>query len=161
MPIPMVVNQEAAAPTRYLKKPVIETRILDIMEDLTHWNHGGEGEMLLTTERAKDGKHALRLVSPSFPDRPGRVGEAGRPHGECSALRKFDAEDWTGFEPAVLPGLSPPTGLPGHLAPGQLHNAGTVKVPDEYGREGLHYFLLKNDQWNHVVVEIAHWLATK
>ena len=37
-----------------------------------------------------------------------------------------------------------------------LHNEGAYRVPDEFGRRGRNYFLLKNQQWNHVVWEIAH-----
>ena len=73
----------------------------------------------------------------------------------------FDAEDWTDSNRLSfwvyphLPGFQVISLLV------KLHNQGTIKVPDEYGREGLHYFLLKNDQWNHVVVEIAHLARDK
>lgn len=35
-----------------------------------------------------------------------------------------------------------------------LYNNGEVKVPDVYLREGIHYFLLKPNEWNHLVWEI-------
>ena len=37
-----------------------------------------------------------------------------------------------------------------------FHNDGTEQVPDGYGKMGLNYVLLRNQEWNQVVWEIAN-----
>lgn len=155
--MPMPVNQADAAPARWPAKPVLASRLLDDMENQSTWSHaGGFGAIELTTERFKDGARALRLTSPTYPEKPVGSGEKGRPFGESIARRTFDNEDWRGFNRISL--WVYPT-LPGFRVitlMAKLHNDGEVKVPDESHREGLHYFLLEPDRWNQVIFEITH-----
>ena len=130
------------------------------MEAPAHWSHRGFGRMSFTTERARDGTHSLRLISPTVPEKPVEH-EYGRPFGEAAVLRSFDHEDWSHYNRLSFWVYST---LPGFHAISLLmkfHNDGTTKVPDEYQREGLHFFLIKPGQWNHVVVEIAHLARDK
>lgn len=124
------------------------------MESLTNWVHHGPGRLELSSERAKQGARALRLASPTKTEKPPPV--VGRPFAESVARRTFAGENWTAFNRLsfwvhpTLPGFKVISMLV------KLRNEGTVAVPDRYHREGLHFFLLKPDQWNHVVWEIAH-----
>jgi len=152
--MPLPINEADSANHRWLNKPVLEARLLDDMEATNHWSHVGEGEMSFTTERAKDGKQSVRLRSPTRTDKPGKV--AGRPFGEAVVRRDVAGEDWGRFNRLSfwvhphLPGFQVISLLI------KLHNEGAEKVPDDYGREGLNYFLVKPDEWNHVVWEIPH-----
>lgn len=151
---PLPVVETNAATHRWLTKPVLEKRLLDDMELTNRWTHHGHGKMAFTRERFKDGSQSVRIISPTKGDKPGEP--AGRPFGECVARRNFAGEDWSSFNRLSfqvyphLPGFKVISMLV------KLHNQGTEKVPDEYGREGLNYFLLKPDQWNHVVWEVPH-----
>jgi hypothetical protein len=150
---PMTINEADTANARWLRKPVLASRLLDDMEQTNHWSHLGRGQMSLTSERARDGRRSLRLVCPTKGDATSR---SGRPWGECVARRDFEGEDWTGVNRLSfwvhphLPGFKVISMLV------KLRNEGAVKVPDGYNREGLNYFLLKPDQWNQVVWEIPH-----
>jgi hypothetical protein len=77
---------------RWLKKSVLETRLLDDMESAASWSLQGPGEISLTAERFRDGGHALRLRARTKGDKPGR--SLGRPFGSVSAVRRFPGEDW-------------------------------------------------------------------
>jgi hypothetical protein len=45
------------------------------MEDLSSWSFAGAGEMTLTEDHTKDGKHALRIRSTSNIAQVGNEGE--------------------------------------------------------------------------------------
>jgi hypothetical protein len=59
----MRAHSEDGAEFRWLHKKVLNSRVLDSMEDLSSWSFTGVGEMALTADRAKDGKYALRIRS--------------------------------------------------------------------------------------------------
>src|SRR5208283_4224424 len=58
---PMQARFQDSAMYRWLQKPVLETRLLDDMENPATWAHSGFGEMTFTRERAIDGHESLRL----------------------------------------------------------------------------------------------------
>lgn len=150
--LPLPVPQELSAATRRAQKPAVDTRLLDDMEAIETWALSGPGRMSLTTDRARDGRHSLRLTSPTRLDQPGPV--LGRPFAETGARRKVAGEDWTDFNRIsfqVFPRL------PGFRTISLLvkfHAAGDDRWPYTFGH--LHYVLLRPDTWNHVVWEIPH-----
>jgi len=159
--MPMKVDYGDAATTRWLNKKVLETRLLDNMEALTAWvlqNSGhGKGQMTLTAERSKNGKHSLRLRSKTKEGtKPVEELLHGPPYGSVSVVRQFPGEDWSRFNRIsfwVYPDL------PGFRVVAlnvRLHNSGKEKVPDRFGKDGVNHLLLRNNDWNHVVWEVAH-----
>ncbi len=151
--LPIPVNEADAITARWLDKPILGTRDLDDMEKPANWEHRGYGEMRFSTERSQDGVQAIRLVAPTISGKPS---PDGRPFGEAELFRRFNGENWS--DSNRLSFWVYPT-LPGFKVISllvKLHNEGAVKVPDNYGREGLNFFLLKPNEWNHVVWEIAH-----
>ena len=158
-PMPMPIDETEAITARWLDKPVLSSLLVDDMEKPETWEHRGDGEMQFTGERCQDGQQSVRLVSPTAGDKPN--GEKGRPSGEAVLYRPIPGENWSEYNRLsfwvypTLPGFKVVSLLV------KLHNDGAVKVPDAYGREGLNYFLLKPDQWNHVVWEIAHLARDK
>lgn len=151
MPMP-VIETDTLLHT-WLAKPVQKSRLLCDMEGLSAWEHHGVGAIEITDRYAKTGKKSLKMTSRTFTNRPSKN---GRPPGTCIAMFKTDNEDWSGFNRLsfwVYPDL------PGFRTISMsvvLRNEGTFRVPDEYGRRGRHYFLLKDRQWNRIVWEIAH-----
>src|ERR1700736_4625532 len=61
--MPMRARYEDGAEFRWLNKKVLDSRVLDSMEDLSTWSFSGAGEMTLTEIHAKDGRHSLRIRS--------------------------------------------------------------------------------------------------
>ncbi len=143
---PMAVNFENTTTYRWLNKPVLESRLLDDMENPATWVHEGLGEMLFTTERSMDGKQSLRLRSKTKTDKVPRT--PGRAFGDDIAVRGFQTEDWNRFNRIsfwVYPDL------PGFRVISMIVNLRNASP--ERGRT-LNYFLMRNREWNHIVWEI-------
>ena len=157
-PIPIEVDDKNSASFRWSNKPVLESLLLDDMEDTATWQHHGVGKLSFTRDRCLIGSQCLRLTSKTKMKTdvsPEDRTNYGRPFGEAIAKRPFKEEDWTCYN--RLSFWVYPT-LPGFHTISMyaiLHNDGIIKIPDSYEREGLHFFLLKPDQWNHVVWEIT------
>uniref|UniRef100_Q02CK4 Glycoside hydrolase, family 9 n=1 Tax=Solibacter usitatus (strain Ellin6076) TaxID=234267 RepID=Q02CK4_SOLUE len=154
MPIPN--NYQDSILTRWLAKPVLESKLLDDAESLDTWKlvnvDQAKGQMTLTTERKVSGAAALRLRCPMVGDAPA----AGRYYGTASARRVVAAEDWSPWNRLsfwVYPDL------PGVRVISLIvtfRNEGKEPVPDSYGKMGVNHVILKNHEWNHIVWEIAN-----
>jgi len=160
--MPMPIEFENTINHRWLDKAVLKSRLLDDMEQsanwsarrMADWSHQGFGEMTFTKERAKDGQGSVRLTSPTKAEKSGPT--LGRPFGEAVIKRNFAGEDWSDYNRLsfwVWPTLQGFRVISLCL---ELHNDGSEKVPDVYGRHGRNYVILQGGQWNHVVWEIAH-----
>ena len=149
--VPMQAKDEDGAEFRWLKKNVLESRVLDSMEDLSTWSFAGAGEMTLTDVRAKDGRHSLQIRS-TF--NVAQV-EGGGEWEDLVASRKFGGEDWSRYNRISLWVFPDVVGAPAISCSLILHNDGAHRLPDRYN-EGRHEsIILKNHTWNHVVWEIA------
>jgi hypothetical protein len=156
--MPMPVDYDSGAESRWLRKPVLDSRLLDDMENPATWSHGGPGRMEFTTERCKDGKQSARLISPTVLDNVPDISHQ-RMYGQAFLKREFAGEDWRQYNRLsfwvypTLPGFSTINVLV------VLYNDG--KQEDMPTRGPLHYVLLKPNQWNHVVWEIPHLTRDK
>jgi hypothetical protein len=149
--MPMQARYEDGAEFRWLNKKVLDSRVLDSMEDLSAWSFAGAGEMTLTDVRAKDGRHSLRIRSTT---NIAQV-EGGGEWEDLVATRKFPGEDWSRYNRISLWVYADVIGAPAISCSLVLHNDGAHKLPDSYN-EGRHEsIILKNHTWNHVVWEIA------
>jgi hypothetical protein len=149
--MPMRAHLEDGAEYRWLHKEVLNSRVLDSMEDLSSWSFAGVGDMALTTDRAKDGKYALRIRSTTNVARAGGDEE----WEDLVATRKFANEDWSRFNRISLWVYPDVVGAPAISCTLVLHNDGRHKLPDSYN-EGRHEsIILKNHEWNQIVWEIA------
>jgi hypothetical protein len=149
--MPMTARYEDGAEFRWLNKPVLDSRVLDSMEDLSNWSFAGAGDMALTDVRAKDGQHSLRVRSTT------NIAQAGgdAEWADLVATRKFPGEDWSRYNRISLWVYPDIVGAPAISCSLTLHNDGAHKLPDQYN-EGRHEsIILRNQQWNHVVWEIA------
>jgi len=149
--MPMQARYDDGAESRWLNKKVLDSRVLDSMEDLTGWSFAGAGEMILTDTRSKDGEHALRIRSTTNIAQVDGSGE----WEDLAATRKFSGEDWSRYNRISLWVYPDIIGAPAISCSLVLHNDGAHKLPDSYN-EGRHEsIILKNHSWNHVVWEIA------
>jgi hypothetical protein len=136
---------------RWLNKKVLDSRLLDSMEDLSSWSFKGDGEMTLTSDRARNGMYALRIRSAANIARAGGDEE----WEDLVATRKFANENWIRFNRISLWVYPDVAGAPAISCSLVLHNDGKHKLPDRYN-EGRHEsILLKNHEWNQIVWEIA------
>jgi len=150
--MPMPIAFENSAEFRWLAKPVIESRLLDEMADATHWRIQGQATPSWLAPAPPLAWPALRLDMQMFrgDPPPTRNGLSA-----VSLRRPFDGEDWSRYNRISLwirPELSGFPMLPIEIV---LRNDGRDKVPDVYGREGIHYVTLQDRKWQHVVWEIT------
>lgn len=149
--MPMHAKYQDGAEFRWLNKKVLDSRVLDNMEDLSNWSFTGAGEMTLTDVHVKDGRHALRIRSTTNVAQVEGSGE----WEDLVATRKFSGEDWSRFNRISLWVYPDVIGAPAISCSLVLHNDGAHKLPDHYN-EGRHEsIILTNHMWNHVVWEIA------
>ena len=149
--MPLQPIYEDGAEARWLNKMVLDSRVLDSMEDASTWSFQGDGDMALADSPVKDGQHSLRLRSSQS---IGKVGGAGE-WEDLIATRKFPSENWSRYNRISLWVYPDVIGAPAISASLVLHNEGAHVLPDRYN-EGRHEsIILKNHEWNHVVWEIA------
>jgi hypothetical protein len=149
--MPMQARYEDGAESRWLNKKVLDSRVLDSMEDLSNWSFTGAGEMTLTDIHVKDGHRSLRIRSTTNVAQVDGSGE----WEDLLATRKFPGEDWSRYNRISLWVYPDIIGAPAISCSLTLHNDGSHKLPDQYN-EGRHEsIILKNHVWNHVVWEIA------
>ena len=128
------------AEARWLKKKVLDSKVLDSMEDLSTWSFQGDGDMALADSPVKDGKHSLRIRSIQ---NIGKVGGAGE-WEDLIASRKFGGEDWSHYNRISIWVYPDVIGAPAISASLVLHNQGAHVLPDRYN-EGRHEsIILKN-----------------
>jgi glycosyl hydrolase family 9/cellulase-like Ig domain-containing protein len=149
--VPMKEVYEDGAEARWLNKKVLESKVLDSMEDAATWTFHGDGDMALADSPVKYGKHSLRIRSTQ---NIGKVGGAGE-WEDLIASRKFPSENWSAYNRISIWVYPDVIGAPAISASLVLHNEGAHVLPDRYN-EGRHEsIILKNHEWNHVVWEIA------
>jgi len=139
------------AESRWLQKAVLDSRMLDGMEDLSNWSFKGDGEMSLSDAQVKGGKHSIQIRSSN---NMGRVDGSGD-WQDLVATRKFPSEDWGRYNRLsiwVYPDVQGAPALSGTLV---LHNEGTHLLPDNTNEGRNESIPLRNHQWNHIVWEIT------
>ena len=158
--MPMVARYEDGAEYRWLHKKVLDSRLLDDMENLSSWSFAGAGEMTLVEVRARE---PWTMTDDTAPNRVLRIHSTSNiaqvdGSGEWEdlvATRKFAGEDWGKFNRISLWVYPDVVGAPAISCSLVLHNDGVHKLPDHYN-EGRHEsIILKNHTWNQIVWEIA------
>ena len=148
---PLRPHFEDGALYRWLNKPVLDSRILDDMEDLATWSFTGDGDMTLATSPVKSGAHSLRVHSRNGEAAVGGPGE----WADLVATRQFAGDDWSAFNRISLWVYPDIDGAPAISCSLMLDNDGAHKLPDRYNEGRDESIPLVNRQWNHVVWEIA------
>jgi hypothetical protein len=147
----MPIDFTNSAEFGWLSKTVHATRVLDAMTDASTWRFTGTGRLSFPSEARLGGMRALRVDMQMFTDAPA----PNRSRlSSVNLQRAFANEDWSAYNRIsmwIRPEFSGIPALPLQIV---LHNDGAQKVPDAYGREGIHYVTLANQEWQQVVWEI-------
>ena len=147
----MQAQLEDGAEYRWLNKKVLDSSLLDGMEDLSHWSFKGDGDMALSDTYKKDGQHSLRIRSAFNIARVNGDGE----WEDLVATRSFASEDWSKYNRISLWVYADVAGAPALAASLTLHNEGAHLLPDQYNEGRDESLLLKNHAWTHLVWEIT------
>lgn len=148
---PMQPVVQDGAEYRWLNKKVLDSRLLDGMEDLSNWKFTGDGEMALSTAEVKDGQHSIRINSSLNIARVNGSGD----WEDLVATRTFPSEDWSRYNRISIWVYPDIDGAPAITASLILHNEGAHILPDNTNEGRDESIPLKNRQWNHVVWEIT------
>jgi len=151
--MPMQVQVENSAEHAWLQKQVLDSRVLDNMTNPATWVLDGQGSSTFAPADPNLRLPRVRVQVNVHEQGVTREGASRLP--TVNLRRAFAGEDWTSFNRLsfwIRPTMS---GLNVFSMAIFLRNDGLVKVPDVYGREGVHHITVPNNQWTHVVWEIA------
>ncbi len=151
--LPLPVAFENSAEYGWLKKTVLEKRVLDDLSDPNTWSFQGQGRMTFPSETAIEGMRHLRVEVNIHDQQPAVGRSSGLP--AVAAVRSFSGEDWRRFNRVSFQIRPRMSGFHVLSLLVVLRNDGEEKVPDVYRREGNHYVTLPNNRWTHVVWEIT------
>jgi len=164
-----------SAANRWLGKKVLASRLLDDMNDPSHWTAFTTGApevvdsrtaqrigdrdqavtvMTFSSERSREGRQSLRMRLPARLEGPGP--KSGRGWGSAGVRRAFDGEDWRAFNRVSLWIYPDCPGFNVIALELRLYNDGAEKLPAAFGQEGETTVVLRDHEWNHIVWEIGN-----
>ena len=144
----MPIEFENSAEWGWLRKEVRAHRALD---DLASWRFSGTGTLSLPAEPRLGTDRVLRVEVQMFRDAPA-PNRSRLP--TVNLQRAVAGEDWRGYNRLSMWIRTESSGFPTIPMQVVLRNDGAEKVPDRYGREGIHYVTLAPNGWQQVVWEI-------
>src|SRR5688572_9868715 len=150
--MPMPVHYEESAEAGWLRKPVLASRVLDDMTRPETWKFQGTGRQSFRVDTGSMMTPVMRIDMDMFTDRPAPTRNR---LSSINLRREFPGENWSDYNRIsfwIRPRLAGFPMLPIQIV---LHNDGVEKVPDRYNREGTHYVMLRNDEWQQVAWEIT------
>src|SRR5688572_6809530 len=150
--MPMPVHYEESAEAGWLRKPVLASRVLDDMTRPETWKFQGTGRQSFRVDTGSMMTPVMRIDMDMFTDKPAPTRNR---LSSINLRREFPGENWSDYNRISFWIRLRLAGFP--MLPIQivLHNDGVEKVPDRYNREGTHYVMLRNDEWQQVAWEIT------
>ncbi|MCJ7449347.1 MAG: glycoside hydrolase family 9 protein [Bacteroidales bacterium] len=154
---PMPMDTTNSIQYKWDHKKILESVLIDGMESLENWELSfGKRENVaaisLSDEKVIEGKSSIKFISPT--KLPISTGVNGRYWGRQNLIRKFNKEDFSKYNRISVNVYPQFKGFRKLYLTMILNNEGNV--PDKYGKEGWHTVMLKNNQWNKLVMEIPH-----
>ena len=167
------INFQHSATYRWLNKKVLESRVLDDMEDTGHWKTFTTGAqqivdarvdlkfqditkdivtLSVSAEQYVSRGHSLKMKIPTKLELPGP--KSGRGWGTAGVRRIFDGEDWRSFNRISIQLFPDCPGTYVNWIELRIFNDGTEKLPALFAQEGETSLILRNHEWNQVVWEI-------
>jgi hypothetical protein len=164
---PLAVPEQNSLMAQWEKKPVLQSQLIDDMEQDGNWKVTSIGKMSYTQDRAKDGKRSLRFSTSirdtAFLRLPGNLSAWGSQRfningqaGASSVQLRFDKpQDWSGFNRISFWVYVHTSSMPRHNINLEIINDGTLSTALTTSR--THYNNdLKPGMWNHVLFEMPH-----
>ena len=145
------IDFEHSAESRWLKKKVEASRVLDDMTTASAWRMTGTATVTFPSEPRLGDMRVMRVDMRMFTGPPAPTSNR---LSTVNLRRELTGEDWRAYNRLSFWVRADISGFP--MLPLQvvLHNDGAEKVPDRYGREGIHYVTVGRDGWQHVTWEI-------
>ncbi len=150
---PLPIETEHALETIAKKKQVLSSRTLFSSEKQVSldFTHQGAGDFVISDQGE------IKLTSPVvMPHWPAGAPDDGdyTNFGNVLISAPLQNEDWNSFNRVRIQVFPDFPGVTNPYLMISFKNDGTVKVPDIYGREGVHGVNLVNHEWNDVIFEI-------
>ena len=145
------IQFENSAEFGWLRKEVQASRTLDELTGPETWRFTGTGTLSFPTQPSLAGERVMRVDVQMFRDAPAPTRNR---LPSVNLRRPFQGEDWRGFNRISMWIKTETSGFPTIPLQIVLRNDGAEKVPDRYGREGIHYVTLAPNGWQQVVWEI-------
>ena len=154
---PMPMDTASSLQYKWDNKEILSSIRLDGMESLENWelsfgDRANVGTISLSDEMVIEGNSSIKFVCPTKLPEP--LGAGGRYWGRQNLTRKFDAQDFSEYNRIAINVYPEFKGFRKLYLTIILHNGDNV--PDRYGKEGWHTVMLKNNQWNKMVMEVPH-----
>jgi glycosyl hydrolase family 9/cellulase-like Ig domain-containing protein len=145
------IEFEHSAESRWLKKRVEASKVLDDMTAASTWRMTGTATLTFPPEPRLGDMRVMRVDMRMFTGPPAPTSNR---LSSVNLRRDFGSEDWRAYNRLSMWIRADISGFP--MLPLQivLHNDGAEKVPDRYGREGIHYVSVAKDGWQHITWEI-------
>ena len=160
---PLDVPEENALMTKWENKPVLETRLIDDMEEDKDWHLSGIGEMSYTQDRARDGKRSLRFQTSLRDEEYYRQHRSewdsfdGRQGGNSRVQLRFnEPRDWSAFNRISFWVYVHPTSMPTYCLHLNMECEDAIQNATSYNGKSHFVQDLKPGEWNHVMFEIPH-----
>jgi hypothetical protein len=172
---PMNIENKNSALFRWLNKDVLESKVLDNMEDKILWNVFTGGAIGLadsrverkseeakknlvniyhTKSRSHTGDKSILIRFPSKIEVPGP--KSGRGWGTAGIRFNVEGEDWSKFNRISVWVYPDNPGAYKNSMVMRVFNDGKEKLPAPFGQEGESIFNLEDHQWNHIIWEIGN-----
>ncbi len=158
---PMIIDWDKTPYWRHQQKPVLADRLLDDMRDPGAWTLEGHvapdniaqfaswkhpcGTMSFAE---RDGRPVIRMDSPTAIDVPNP--DKGRGWGVTTLYRVVDHENWQDYNRIIFDVYPDFPGFRVVSICMYLYNEGEMKLPNDELREGMHFVILRNQEWNRV-----------
>jgi hypothetical protein len=147
LPIPFEHSAEFA----WLQKPVRASRTLDDLTRPSNWRLTGTGSLTFPAEPRLAGMRVLRVDLQMFRDAPAPTRNR---LSSINLRRDVAGEDWRPYNRLSMWIKADFAGFPTVPLQIVMRNDGSEKVPDRYGREGIHHVTLASNAWQQIVWEI-------
>lgn len=151
---PLRLDDSLSLETAGLRKPLLKSRALS--SDFNRWTSEGVGQIQFSKAIDPEGTMLLTLPTKRDSWAPGAAADGDYAnYGGASAVLTVDREDWQAYNRIfyqIYPDCEGSRNVHLNL---YYSNDGTVKIPDEYHREGTHEINLINKQWNQGYIEIS------
>jgi hypothetical protein len=145
------IEFENSAEFGWLRKEVQASRTLDELTGPATWRFTGTGTLSFPVQPSLAGDRVMRVDVQMFRDAPAPTRNR---LPSVNLRRPFEGEDWRGYNRLSMWFRTETSGFPTIPMQIVLRNDGAEKVPDRYGREGIHYVTLAPNGWQQVVWEI-------
>ena len=150
---PMKADLNDAGETRWLKKPVLETRKLPMATEWAAMKFTGPGRMEVCGDRTVSGCGSVRVTMPTS---TGAKSPVNRCYDTSEVWRALPHEDLTRYNRISLWVYADAPGWNSIFLSVSLHNEGEHIMPQPGRFEGTHFPAVQEGRWQQLIWEIPH-----